>query len=267
MIEAQVVGDIDGAAPTDAPPMFDPSQSAVAIGAQPMPLPARPEPQGGGEALEALGRSSGGTKPLQLPIIGIGGAGGPGDGTGDLTDFGLGAGGGAAPSFFGAGGSARGVRSVVYVVDRSGSMTDTFAHVRAELKRSISSLRRSQKFHVIFFNSGEPLENPPRRLLNAIEGNRKEFFAFLDTVDPAGGTHPENALRLALSMAPDLVYLLSDGINFDPALPERLNEWNVDRRTRIFTIAYLDPAGREMLEAIAREHGGEFKFVSEYELP
>lgn len=261
MIEAQVVGDID-AAPGDADPSPQPLEFSE--GFSPQPARHTPDPSSAADALAKLSFGAG-AKVTELPILGIGPGGGIGDG--DLGKSGLGAGGGAAPEFFGAGGSVRGVRSVVYVVDRSGSMIDTFARVRAELKRSITSLRRSQKFHVIFFNSGEPLESPPRRLVNAIEGNRRPFFEFLDSVDPSGGTHPENALQRALSLEPDLIYLLSDGINFDPHLPNRLDEWNRERRTRIFTIAYLDPTGREMLEAIAREHRGEFKFVSEFDVP
>lgn len=261
MIEAHVIGDID-APPGDADPSAQPLEFAE--GVSPQPSRHAPDPASTGEALAKLSFGSG-ARVSDLPILGVAPGGGVGDG--DLGNAGLGAGGAAAPEFFGAGGSVRGVRSVVYVVDRSGSMVDTFPHVRAELKRSIASLRRSQKFHVIFFNSGEPLESPPRRLVNAIEGNRRQFFAFLDTVDPSGGTHPENALQKALSLEPDLIYLLSDGINFDPNLPERLDEWNRARHTRIFTIAYLDPGGREMLEAVAREHRGEFKFVSEFDLP
>ena len=64
-----------------------------------------------------------------------------------------------------------------------------------------------------------------------------------------------------------MVYLLSDGIDFQRSLMERLNEWNQKRRTRIFTIAYLDQSGSETLEYIAREHNGEFRFVTENDLP
>lgn len=146
-------------------------------------------------------------------------------------------------------------------------MVDTFNHVRVELKRSISALRRSQKFHVVFFNSGEPLENPPERLVNAIDTNKEQFLTFLAGVTPGGGTKPERALRRALALEPDLLYLLSDGINFDPDLPRKLDDWNRGRKTKIYTIAYLDQGGREMLEGIARQHDGEFKFVSEDDLP
>jgi len=202
------------------------------------------------------------TRKPDLAIIGIGAGGG-----GDFSKYGLSVGSGPGPDFFGLGQSARGAREIVYVVDRSGSMIDTFIYVQAELRRSINALRRSQKFHVIFFNTGRPLENPPKRLVSAIEAQKEDFFEFLDTVVPSGGTKPASALRRALALEPDLIYLLSDGIDFQPHLLRELDEWNRGRRVRIYTIAYLDQTGSELLEQIAREHHGEFKFVSENDLP
>lgn len=199
-------------------------------------------------------------KKPELSIIGIGAGGG------DFSKYGLTAGTGSGPEFFGLGGSARGTRRIVYVVDRSGSMLATFLHVQQELKRSINELRRSQKFHVIFFNTGEPLENPPRRLVSAIRAHKERFFQFLDGVFPAGSTHPERAMRRALATDPDLIYFLTDG-EFHPGLLDKLDQWNADRRVRIFTIAFFDRTGAELLERIAREHGGEFKFVSENDVP
>ncbi|MGB0715167.1 MAG: vWA domain-containing protein [Phycisphaerae bacterium] len=197
------------------------------------------------------------SKRPDLTIMGIGSGGG------DFSSYGLQAGGGGGgPQFFGLGGSVRGARRIVYVVDRSGSMLDTFDHVRRELVRSIDALRRSQKFHVIFFNAGVPLENPPRRLVSAIRAQKKALGEFLDTVFPAGSTKPAQALRRAMSLEPDLIYFLTDGA-FDPALLDKLDKWNPSRKVRIFTIAFFDRSGAELLERIAREHDGEFKFVSE----
>ncbi len=272
VVHAQVVGDIDaqGMDPTTA---ADSAATSTTTPSSEMgrftPNPTTTvgmagSPSGTPDPLASL-RSGGTTKTPGMSVIGIGPGGG--EGGGDAGRYGLTVGGGAGPEFFGLGGSAPGVRSIVYVVDRSASMIDTFSHVRAELKRSISALRRSQKFHVIFFNAVDPLENPPARLLNAIDANKEQFFSFLSSVAPEGGTKPERALRRALALEPDLLYLLSDGINFDPDLPRKLDEWNRSRRTRIYTIAYLDQGGREMLEGIAREHNGEFKFVSEDDLP
>ena len=199
-------------------------------------------------------------KKPAVPIIGVHGGGG------DFAEYGLTVDYGAGTEFFGLRGSVGGARKIVYVVDRSGSMIDSFIYVQAELKRSISALRRSQKFHVIFFNSGEPLENPSKRLVSAIDAHKEQFFEFLDRVVARGGTKPERAIRRALAIEPDLIYLLSDGVDFQPSLLGKLDEWNKRRRVRIYTVAYLDQTGSALLERIAREHDGEFKFVSEDEL-
>ena len=200
-------------------------------------------------------------KKPEMSIIGVGAGGG------DFMNLGLSAGRVPPTEFFGVGGSTRGAKRIVYVVDRSGSMTDTFAFVQKEMKRSVAALRRSQKFHVIFFSSGVPLENPPRELVSAINAYKEAFYSFLDGVRPEGGTEPLAALRRAFSLDPDVIYLLSDGHDFPPSLRARLDEWDADRRVAIHTIAYLDPEGRTVLERVAREHKGEFRYVSEDDLP
>lgn len=200
-------------------------------------------------------------KKPELSIVGVGTGGGA-----DLSRFGISAGEHVAPQFFGLGKSAKAAERVVYVVDRSGSMLDTFAHVRKELKRSIGTLKRGQKFHVIFFNAGEPVENPPKKLVNAITAQKKAFFDFLETIFPKGSTRPEQAMRKAIQLNPDLIYFLTDG-EFDPALVDKLRQWNAQRKVQIYTIAYFDESGATLLERIAREHDGEFKFVTEHDIP
>ncbi len=274
---AQVVGDIDATGtapvpPNSAPPSTTPSPQSPITGSDHRLQPAisaldtvvgGPLGSPSASASETSGGLGGPTIP-GVPVIGLGG-GTPGSG-GDAGPPGVALGSGTGVNFFGLQSSAPGVRSIVYVVDRSGSMTDTFAGVRAELKRSIGTLRRSQKFHVIFYNSGDPLENSPRKPVPAIEANKRAFFEFLEGITPTGGTRPERALRQALALEPDLIYFLSDGV-FEPEVVERLKEWNRGGRTKIYTIAYLDPQGRRLLESIARQHGGEFKFVTEHDLP
>ena len=197
-------------------------------------------------------------KKPELSIVGVGTGGGA-----DLSRFGISAGEHVAPQFFGLGKSAKAAERVVYVVDRSGSMLDTFIHVREELKRSIGTLKRGQKFHVIFFNAGPPVENPPKKLVNAIIAQKRAFFDFLDTIFPKGSTRPEQAMHKALQLKPNLIYFLTDG-EFDPALIEKLSQWNAKQNVQIYTIAYFDESGATLLERIAREHDVEFKFVTEH---
>lgn len=249
--KAEIIGHVD--APSLRPPPVSTTQPTLRLVERP---PVHELPTGFSDLSEL-------TRPTsrELSIAGMGTGNGDAESLNFAVDIGL------SSEFFGVGRSARGAQRIVYVVDRSGSMLDSFAYVQSELKRSIAALRRSQKFHVIFFNSGPPLESPPQRLVSAIHAHKQQFFAFLDTVVPRGDTQPERAMRRALALEPDLIYLLSDGIDFEPTLLQKLDEWNKGRRTRIFTIAYLDRTGSELLERIARAHNGEFTFVSEYDLP
>jgi hypothetical protein len=196
----------------------------------------------------------------ELSILGLG-AGGS-----DFGRYGLGVGGGdTAPQFFGLGGTARGATRIVYVVDRSGSMTGTFGAVRDELKQSVERLRRSMRFHVIFFNAGAPLENTPKDLVHASREEKTALADFLDTVQPQGNTDPLPAMRRAFALNPEVIYLLTDG-EFDPKLVEELRKWNSKKQVRIFTIAYVSQGGAALLEQIAREHNGQYRFVSEHDL-
>jgi hypothetical protein len=195
-----------------------------------------------------------------LSVVGIG------SGRADPSAFHLDGAGDGGASFFKVGPSS-GARRVLFVVDRSGSMTDTFEFVRAELKRSISAFRRTQKFHVIFFSTGRPLENTPGRLVSAIPSQKQELFKFIDEqVYPGGSTDPGPAMLRAFEHNPDIIYFLTDG-EFDRSLLRKLDNVNKDRRVRIFTIAYFNPQGAELLREIAREHRGEFKFITEADLP
>jgi hypothetical protein len=197
-----------------------------------------------------------------LSIVGIG------TGGGEFSKYGLNMGGGqAGPQFFGLGGEARSARRIIYVVDRSGSMIGVFEDLRKELKRSIDGLRKSQKYHVVFYSTDPPIEAPPSRLVNAIRASKSRTFDFIDQVTPEGMTQPIEAMRRAFRLKPDLIYFLSDGdIPEAELLKENLAQWNRDESVRIFTISYVSAAGRHLLEQIAREHNGQFRFVSEYEL-
>ncbi len=172
------------------------------------------------------------------------------------------------PEFFGLGSSARGARKIVYVVDRSGSMILTLKGVISELRESIGGLRRSQKFHVIFYNSGSPLENPPQRLVSAIQAHKRNAYEFFSKIQPSGGTDPRPALRRAFAVKPDLIYFLSDGDfqEHNAGVLKLLKRLNGDKHVRIYTLAYVSQAGAAILERIAREHNGEFRFVSENEI-
>ena len=193
----------------------------------------------------------------QLQVIGVGGGGKE---IGGFEGLGQGRGG-----FFGAGGESDESAKIVYVVDRSGSMTDSIDFVKYELKRSIGELSEIKEFHVIFYSSGPPVEMPTRRLVNATERNKQLAFEFIDGVIAQGETDPSKALERAFDCRPELIYLLTDG-EFDRAIVDQVKRLNVGGKVTVHTIGFLYKTGETVLKQIADDNHGNYKFVSELDL-
>ncbi len=189
------------------------------------------------------------------------------------------------PGFAGPGGDGRGTgggmygspsvgaRSVVYVIDRSGSMHRTFGLVRAEMLRSISNLTEQQDFHVILFATGDPLEKQPDRMTPATDEYRQRAALFLASVEAEGSTDPIPALRkafLVLSAARaerpgKLIHLLTDGdFPNNAATLEEIRRLNRNGQVHINTFLYgqRPEEAERVLQQIADENQGTYKYVS-----
>jgi hypothetical protein len=167
-----------------------------------------------------------------------------------------------APAFFGDDIRAN---SIVFVVDRSSSMREGLDNVKWELARTIDALTRGQRFQVLFFSSGAPLELPGRRLIDATDDNKQRAREFLDAVLPSSGTDPLAAIRRAFALRPDVIYLLTDG-EFEPPVVGLVKGLDPERRVRVNTIAFLQDEGAAVLKAIAAETGGTYRFVRQGDL-
>lgn len=197
-----------------------------------------------------------------LSIIGIG----AGAASGDLAQYGLSTAGlGEGPTFFGLGRGEMHARHICYIVDRSGSMVDELDYVKEEVVRSVNRLHRVQQFHIIFFSGGPPIEAPPKKFVHAIKNYKKQAFEFLSGIEAGGSTEPSKALSRAIRLGADLIYFLTDG-EFSPDVVQQLRRLNKEHKVRIYTIAFLRRNGEDLLRQIARENGGEFRFVSEDDL-
>ena len=82
---------------------------------------------------------------------------------------------------------------------------------------------------------------------------------------PMGGTFPGQAVKIALSLSPDAVYLLSDG-QFQDNTAGMLQTWNPDRPKRgkisIHTIALGAFEGEGNMKFIADRNNGIFKAIN-----
>jgi hypothetical protein len=203
------------------------------------------------------------TPAIESPLDAMATGGLEGQSVGDGSGSGLAGGGGdgsGGAEFFGIGGKGG---SFVYVVDASGSMNEEgkWERARAELLRSIEHLTEGQRYFIIFYNDGwYPMSADKPILATAKQMDRTRRW--VNRVWPGGGTFPLEALLQALAMEPDAVYFLSDG-RFDPAVIEALRVQNPSSTAQIpiHTIAFVNKETVDLMEQIARQSGGKFRFV------
>ena len=162
----------------------------------------------------------------------------------------------------------RGAKSVVFVVDASGSLNANFDYVKVELRRTIQRLQGKQQFDVIFF-SGGPLREMPinnlRGLQHASPNNRDAAIKWVAKQFARGETEPAEALRRAMTLKPELICFLTDGLIPRETVDE-LARMNKDHATQINTIGFVSKEGEAVLKEIARAHRGDYRFVSEDDL-
>lgn len=163
-------------------------------------------------------------------------------------------------SFFGV---KAGGNKFVFVVDSSGSMSQNNRFLRClnELQRSLSALTYGQQYLVIFFNSSMEAM-PENRLVDSRPEQLKRTLYWIGNMGVGGGTEPWPALRRAIINKPDAIFFLTDGV-FDPAVVGLVDKIQPETKKKIpiHTIAFEDPVGAKLLEVIAQQSRGEYKFV------
>lgn len=178
----------------------------------------------------------------------------------------------AGAEFFGL--KATGKR-FIFIVDASMSMRgEKFEAAKRELRASIEKLTKDQSFNVAFFNTGAFWmfrdEAGAAQLVQATDENIRTLSHLLDSVQLGYNTEPGEAVTAAVRIAPDAVYLLSDGKFTDHGFTHRWLKGNniVDPRARekrpkvtIHTLAFHNHDGAESLKSIAAANGGTYRFV------
>ena len=230
--------------------------------------------------------ASGNGKPARkgerLNLIGLGGL--SGDPSGDPNETGLGLGHGpVGPTVFGVppvvrdrigdpngGGLPPGWRRgrlaqhIVFVVDRSGSMVDTFDAVRQEMYRAIGLMDPNrQDFHVILFSDGAPLEPADQRLVPPTPDYLATVTRFLMKTPASGPTDPLPALARAFEVlekarGTKVIYLLTDSQFPDSQkVLQFLRQRNPKGEVCIHTLLYggRSAEAEETMRTISKENG------------
>jgi hypothetical protein len=165
-------------------------------------------------------------------------------------------------------------KRIVYVVDASGSMLLHLSTVLHELQRSLTTLHPKQEFSIVFFQQNKSITVPPRNSLRpATPHNISTVMEWVQTsgeVIPTGSSNPVAAIRTAMKLQPDVIYLLSENITGSGryevppdeliAQLEKLNPVdprNGRRRVQINCIQYLTKDSLGTMQRIAEIHGGD----------
>jgi hypothetical protein len=232
-------------------------------------IPSNSTEKGSGSSavpgLQGFGAGTTGSNPLGL--IGRGGsAGSAGSGRGGGGN-GTGFGNGSRPGggeVFGVGGLP-GAKSIVYVVDRSGSMDQVGDFLKNELAKAVNKLNSTQKFNVIWFSDGDPYALSAT-LVQATEDNKQRLFRHLQDVKFSGSTDPRAAIFKGLELKPELVYILTDG-NFEPDFVQAITARNT-QKIRINAIGFVFPGGEghSNLIKLTEQNRGRFKAVDAVKL-
>jgi hypothetical protein len=139
-----------------------------------------------------------------------------------------------------------------------------------ELLRCLNDLVTDAEFFVICFDFSEhPIFNnyPPRnRYLKNDQKMLSSVQHWITGLQLGGNTLPARALRIAIDMKPDSIFLLSDGKIKDNSI-ELLRIMNRNRETGqvlvpIHTILLMSTEGQFQLQTIAAENNGKFRNVT-----
>ena len=158
----------------------------------------------------------------------------------------------------------------VYVFDRSASMEGysgkPLKAAKQQLLRSLNSLGEIHQFQIIFYNDKTTVFRPEPgepQMLFATEGVKQKANRFVTSMRGDRGTDHLSALKAALRLAPDVVFLLTDaegGLSV-PELRE-ISKWNRSAAV-INTIEFgvnSGPGSDRSLQTLATQNGGQYSY-------
>jgi hypothetical protein len=166
----------------------------------------------------------------------------------------------------------------LYLFDRSASMSGfegrPLAAAKRELANSLRSLESTHQFQIIFYNNRPSVFNPfapqPPRMVFGEDKNKRLAEEYIRNMTADGGTDHMLAINLALGLAPDVVFFLTDAD--DPQLTAA-ELAQIERRNRGIVFNTIEfgagpqRSGNNFLVRLARQNGGQHAYVDVTRLP
>jgi hypothetical protein len=174
-------------------------------------------------------------------------------------------------------GSKAAGNNFVFVVDCSPSMAEdnAFESAKTEILRSLSMLKPKQRYFILFFGSELiPIQfpgKPPESFLLPANGENIEKTAqWIQRLSiQKNGRHPHDAIREALAMQPDGIFLLFDGKTSSKDWRERINTLNRtddlfsqgDVKVPIHVVHFFQEDHAVEMKRLADDNHGSYRFV------
>jgi len=163
----------------------------------------------------------------------------------------------------------RPAKTVIFVLDRSGSMSGKkIEQVRAAAKDILNKLRKGDTFNIIAYDS--QVESFRPELQKYDDDTRKAALGFIEGIYAGGSTNIDGALKAALgqlqdSSRPNYVLFLTDGL---PTAGET-NEMKIIANSketnkihaRVFSFGVGYDLNSRLLERLVRENFGQSEYV------
>jgi len=161
-------------------------------------------------------------------------------------------------------------RSFVFVIDRSKSMggdgLGAIAAAAKELEERIGALTAEQRFQVVTYNDSAAYYSG-RELAPATDENKAALVKYIAGTIAVGGTEHERGLRAALSLKPEVIFLLTDGgdPHLKPAQCAAIRDLAAGR-TSIHCLHFgrgpdRQAASDHFLRRLAGENGGSYVYI------
>ena len=115
---------------------------------------------------------------------------------------------------------------------------------------------------MVYFFSDNAESMPARTMLSGTPKNIRWAVKWVRTRSVQDGTDPRQALHWCFKLRPDTVWLLTDGqFSDEGGVLDTIATGNRQLKARINTVAFHVKDGADILQRIARENDGKYRFV------
>ena len=157
----------------------------------------------------------------------------------------------------------------VYVFDRSGSMEGApLEAAKQQLIGSLESLDKVHQFQIIFYNHKpyvmQLVPGQPPGMEFANDAGKKRAESFIGSILADGGTRHMEAMEMALSLKPDVIFFLTDADDPQLSATDLSRIRRINGGTSINAIEFgSGPAnsGQNFLKRLAEQNHGNYGYV------